>query len=309
MIQNFLTVGEQVLILFVLIAIGFLCGKIKLLNAQSVKSINDLVLYIVCPCVILKTFMRDFEADMLTGLLVSAAVAVFVHMFATLIAYLVFRGNENTKNKVYRLAVVFSNCGFMSLPLQQALLGDDGAFYGAVYIAIFNIAVWTLGVCMSSGDKNSLSPKKVSLNPSIIAVVIGIVIFVLSIPVPEIISEPIGYLAAMNTPLPMIIIGFYLSQSKIIEAFTDIKGFISVGLKLIIVPLVTLGVLMLCGIHSTVLIACVIASSAPVAATTTMFAAKFGNDTSLSVNLVTLSTLLSIITMPLIVGFAQAIGG
>lgn len=307
MIQNFLTVGEQVLILFLLIATGFLCGKIKLLNTKSVKSINDLVLYIVCPCVILKTFMRDFEADMLTGLSVSAAVAVFVHMFAALIAYLIFRGNDNVKNKVYRLAVVFSNCGFMSLPLQQALLGDDGAFYGAVYIAVFNICVWTLGVCMSSGDKKSLSPKKILLNPSITAVVIGIIIFILSIPIPEIISAPVNYLAAMNTPLPMIIIGFYLSQSKIIDAFTDIKGFICVGLRLVIVPLITLGVLTLCGIHGTVLITCVIASSAPVAATTTMFAAKFGNDTSLSVNLVTLSTLLSIITMPLIVGFAQSI--
>lgn len=307
LIQNFLTVGEQVLILFVLIGTGFLCGKVRLLNTQSVKSINELVLYIVSPCVIVKTFIRNFEADMLTGLLIAATVAVFVHIFAALIAYLTFRDSNKAKNTVYRFAVIFSNCGFMSLPLQQVLLGDDGVFYGAVYIAVFNIFVWTLGVCMSSEDKKSLSAKKILLNPCIIAVVAGILIFILSIPVPQIISTPINYMAAMNTPLPMLIIGFYLSQSKIRDAFTNVKGFICVGLRLVIVPLITLGVLMLFGIHDTILITCVIASSAPVAATTTMFATKFGNDTSLSVNLVTLSTLLSIITMPLIVGFAQSI--
>lgn len=310
MIENFLTVGQQVLILFILIAIGFLCGKIKMLNDTAVKAINNIVLYVVCSCVIVKTFIRKFDESMLEGLLISLAVAVFAHMIAILIAYLVFRNkNDIEKNKVHRFAVVFSNCGFMSLPLQQALLGDDGVFYGAVYIAIFNVMVWTCGIYMSSGNKKDLSPKKVLLNPCIIAVVIGLIIFIFSIPVPEIIYEPINYMSALNTPVPMLIIGYYLSQAKIIDAFTDIKSFISVSLRLIVIPLIVLGVLMLCGIKGTVLIACVIAASAPVAATTTMFAAKFGNDTALSVNLVTLSTLLSIITMPLIVGFSQIVGG
>ncbi len=309
MIQNFLTVGQQVLILFILIGVGFLCGKIKMLHTNAVKSINDIVLYIVCSCVIVKTFIRKFDSYMLEGLMVTAAVAVFAHMIAILLANFIFRDSNIAKNRVYKFSVVFSNCGFMSLPLQQALLGDDGVFYGAVYTAVFNIMVWTCGVYMSSGDKKFLSPKKVFLNPCIIAVIIGLFIFTLSIPIPEIIVKPIGYFAALNTPMPMLIIGFYLSQSKLSEVFKDTKGFICVALRLVIVPLIVLGILVLCNIEKTVLITCVIAVSAPVAATSTMFAAKFGNDTSLSVNLVALSTLLSIITMPLIVGFSQSIGG
>ena len=307
MIQNFLTVAHQVLILFILIGVGFLCGKIKLLNEKSVKSINDLVLYIVCPCVIVKSFIREFDKKMLEGLLVSAAAALFVMMFSILIAHFVFHDKNDTKNRVYKFATVFSNCGFISLPLQQALLGNEGVFYGAAYIAIFNIVMWTAGVYISSGDIKMLSPKKVFLNPCIIAVALGIIIFIFSLPVPDIISEPIGYLSALNTPVPMIIIGFYLSQSKILDAFKNIRNFICVGLRLVIIPLISLGVFMLCGINGKVLIACLIATAASSAAATTMFAAKFGNDTSLSVNLVTMSTLLSVITMPLIVGFAQSI--
>ena len=106
----------------------------------------------------------------------------------------------------------------------------------------------------------------------------------------------------------MMIVGYYLSKSKIRDAFKDGKGFICVLFRLIAVPLLAFGGMMLCGIRDTVLITCVIAASAPVAAATTMFAAKFDNDAKLSVNLVTLSTLLSVITMPLIVGFARTVG-
>lgn len=307
MIQNFLTVAHQVLVLFILISVGFLCGKIKMLNENSVKSINDLVLYIVCPCVIINSFIRKFDKTMLEGLLVTAAAALFVMMLSILIAHFVFHDKNDTKNRVYKFATVFSNCGFISLPLQQALLGNEGVFYGAAYIAVFNIVMWTAGVYISSGDIKMLSPKKVFLNPCIIAVAVGIVIFVFSIPVPDIISEPIGYLSALNTPVPMIIIGFYLSQSKILDAFKNIKNFLCVGLRLVILPLISLGAFMLCGINGKVLIAALIATAASSAAATTMFAAKFGNDTSLSVNIVTMSTLLSVITMPLIVGFAQSI--
>ncbi|MGN1457815.1 MAG: AEC family transporter [Acutalibacteraceae bacterium] len=307
MIQNFFTVAHQVLILFILIGVGFLCGKIKMLNENSVKAINDLVLYIVCPCVIINSFIRKFDKTMLEGLLVTAAAALFVMMLSILIAHFVFHDKKDTRNRVYKFATVFSNCGFISLPLQQALLGNEGVFYGAAYIAVFNIVMWTAGVYISSGDIKMLSPKKVFLNPCIIAVVVGIIIFVFSIPIPDIISEPIGYLSALNTPVPMIIIGFYLSQSKILDAFRNVKNFICVGLRLVIVPLISLGVFLLCGINGKVLIAALIATAASSAASTTMFAAKFGNDTSISVNLVTMSTLLSVITMPLIVGFAQSI--
>ncbi|MEE3402651.1 MAG: AEC family transporter [Acutalibacteraceae bacterium] len=307
--ENFITVGTQVLELFILIAVGFLCGKTKMLNDKIAKGITDIVLYIVCPCVIIQNFIREFNPDMLGKLLITGAAALCIHVVSIVIAMLVFHDKMPERNRVYRFALIFSNCGYMSLPMQQAILGSDGVFFGAVYIVIFNIVMWTFGVWLSSGDKKSLSAKKILLNPCIIGMAIGLVIFLCSIPVPPIIAQPITFLANLNTPLPMMIVGYYLSQTKILDAFKDGKGFICVLFRLIVIPLLAFGGMMLCGIRGTVLITCVIAAAAPAAAATTMFAAKFDNDAKLSVNLVTLSTLLSVVTMPLIVGFANTVGG
>ena len=308
-INNFVTVGTQVLELFILIAIGFLCGKINMLNDKAVKSITDIVLYIVCPCVIVQNFIRPFDADMLNGLITAAVSALCIHVVSIVVAMLIFHDKIPEKNRVYRFALIFSNCGYMSLPKQQAILGSDGVFFGAVYIVIFNVVMWTFGVWLSSGDSKSLSAKKILLNPCIISMAVGLVIFLTSMPVPQLIAQPVTFMANLNTPLPMMVIGYYLSQSNILNAFKDGKGFICVLFRLIAIPLLSFGGMILCGVRSTVLITCVIAASAPAAAATTMFAAKFDNDAKLSVNLVTLSTLLSVVTMPIIVGFAQTAAG
>lgn len=307
MLENILTVGQQVIILFILIAIGFLCGKTKLITEQGSKCLNELVLYVVTPCVIIKSFIRPFDSSMLTNILLAAALAIVIHVVSIGIAMLIFRDKNIARKRVYRFSVIFSNCAFMSLPLQQAVLGDDGVFYAAVYIAVFNLVLWSYGVVMMSGDKKFLSAKKILLNPGIVGVFVGIIIFVCNIQISEIIFEPISYIAALNTPVPMIFIGYYLSKSNILDAFKDAKSYAAIALRLIIIPLITFGTLYLCGIRGTLLVSCVISASAPAAATTTMFAAKFNQDAPLAVNLVTLSTLCSVITMPIIVGFTQLI--
>lgn len=309
MAENFITVGTQVLELFILIAVGFVCGKTKLLNDKTVKSITDIVLYIVCPCVIIQNFIRPYDPEMLGGLLTSAGAALVIHIVSIVIAMLIFHDKKPEKNRVYRFALIFSNCGYMSLPLQKELLGSDGVFFGAVYIVVFNIVMWTFGVWLSSGDKKYLSVKKILLNPCILGMALGLVIFLTSMPVHEIAAKPIGFLADLNTPIPMLVIGYYLSKSNLLDAFKDGKGFICVLFRLIAIPLLAFGGMMACGIRGTVLVTCVIAASAPAAAATTMFAAKFDNDAELSVKIVSLSTLLSVITMPLIVGFARTVGG
>lgn len=305
MLENILTVGQQVVILFILIAIGFVCGKARLITESGSKCLNELVLYAVTPCVIIKSFSRPFDSAMLTNILLAAAVAIAVHMISILIATLIMHDQDAARKKVYRFAVIFSNCGFMSLPLQQAVLGDDGVFYAAIYVAVFNITVWSYGVIMMSGGKKSLSLKKIIFNPGIIGAVTGVIIFSCSITLPDVISQPIAYIAALNTPVPMLFIGYYLSKSNILDAFRDAKSYAVIALRLVLIPLITFGLLYICGIRDTLLVSCVISASAPAAATTTMFAAKFNRNAALAVNLVTLSTLCSVITMPIIVGFAQ----
>ncbi len=301
----FTNVLTQVIILFILIIIGAVLAKFRILTENGVKSMTDMVLYTVTPCVIIKSFIREFDASTLKKLLISFLIAILSHIGFIILSRILVRDKNKADEKVLQFGTIFSNCGYMSIPLQQALLGDMGVFYCSSYIAIFQLFIWSYGILTMSGDKKYLSPKKLVLNPGMIGLVIGLVIFLLSIPIPKIIAEPISYMASLNTPLPMIIIGFHLAGSNLLDGIKNIKCLFAIFVKLVIFPLATLGVMLLFGIRGTMLVSSVISCSAPTAAMSTMFSAKFGLNTSLSVNMVSLSTALSLITMPIIITLAQ----
>lgn len=291
--------------LFVLIAVGFFCGKKGILNDLSSRRITDIVLYVVTPCVMITAFQREFSFELVGKIITATVCAALILAGSILVSVLVFRNKDESRRKVLQFSVIFSNCGFMSLPLQKAILGDDGWFYGSVFVAVFNIFVWTYGLVSMSGDRKQLSLKKLAFNPGIFGVVVAIILFVCKINLPYIISQPIAYLSDLNTPLPMLIIGFYLSKADFKKAFTDMGIYAAVAVRLLVIPVISAIVMSLFRIDSTIIVAFIIASSAPTAATTTMFAAKFSRDVDLSVGVVASTTVVSVITMPLVVAFSQ----
>ncbi len=301
----FITVATQVTILLILILVGFVAAKTHLLNDNGVKNMTDFVLMIVTPCVIIKSFIREFNPAVLKNLLISFLITILVHIFFIIASKLLLRSKDISRQKVLQFGIIFSNCGYMSIPLLQSILGDDGVFYGSSYIAVFNVFIWSYGLILMSGDKKSINPKKLILNPGIIGITISLIIFLCSIPIPKIIYEPISHIAYLNTPVPMIIIGYHLANSNLLKGLKDIKCLFAILLRLFILPLVVLFAMYLCGIRGTILLALTICSCAPTAAITTMFSSKYGADTELSVTLVSLSTILSLASMPIIVTLAQ----
>lgn len=307
MLQLFLNVLTQVIILLILMLLGATLTKTKVLTDNGIKSMTDMVLYTVTPCVIIKSFMRQFDPATLKKLLLCFLVTLLLHIAMIIVATVLLRSKDIKKERVIRFAAVFSNCGYMAIPLQQALLGDDGVFYSAAFIAIFQALIWSYGIILMSGDKKYLSPKKIILNPGILALAIGLVLFFLPITVPKVIAEPIGYIASLNTPLPMIIIGYHLANTNLLSGFKDIKVVLTILARLVILPLICLGGMYLCGLRGNILVAIMICASMPSAAISTMFAAKFGGDTETSVSIVSIGTVLSLITIPLIISFTQYI--
>ena len=217
----------------------------------------------------------------------------------------IFKGGKAATVKVLRFAVIFSNVGYMGIPLQKAVLGDEGVFYGSVCVAAFNIFLWTYGIICMSGDKKQLSAKKLVFNPGIIGVTVGLILFIFSVKLPLPIASAIKGMSELNTPLAMMVIGFNLARSNLLSAFKSKAVYIIAFLRLILVPLLALAVLLLLGVRGTVLVSIIIAASAPVAAVTTVFSVKYETNVSLSVKLVAITTLLSIITMSAIVALAQ----
>ncbi len=302
--ENFLTVGQQVLVLFFLIFAGFVLGKKGMLHDSGAKTLSDIALFLATPCVIIKAFQRPFSADMLSGLGTALLMSAVIHGIAIVIGLLLYR-KDTAQDRVLRLAVVLSNAGFMALPLQEAILGDIGVFYGTAYVVMFNLVLWSYGVIVMDRSGGKLSWRKILISPGSVGVVLGLVVFILPFDLPQILSAPISHLAALNTPLPMLFIGYYLSRVDFKTALRQSRYYGAMALRLIIVPVLGIGVLYLCGLRGTLLVSMAIGGCAPVAAAVPMFATRFGGDTETAVNLVALSTLASLITMPTVVALCQ----
>ena len=302
----FITVFTQVSVLMLMIAVGFIAAKTGIMTEAGAACCTDIALIIATPCVIIKSLMRRFDAAVMKSLLLAVALTLLVQVLMITLGTLLLRSKDLRRQRTLRFGSIFANCGFMSLPLQEVMLGSDGTLYGSAYVIMFNLVVWSYGVYLISGDKRYIQPKKLFVNPGIAGLLIGLIIFVFSVPVPRVLSSTVNYLAAIYTPLPMLIIGYHLSKTNVLKAFKDFQCIIAVLLRLIVYPLVSLGVLYILGVRGTLLVSVIISLSAPVAAVTTMFSSKFGGgDTALSVDMVSLSTVLSIITMPAVITLAQ----
>lgn len=308
MLTNFLNVLVQVAILLILISLGFILTKCKLLNEQGAKGMTNVVLYLVIPCVMINAFSNySFSKSAVKTLVLGIIIVLLLHALFIIISLVFLRDKDIATKKVIQFGAIFSNCGFMSLPLQEAILGKSGLFLGVIYVAVFNLLTWTYGLVLMSGDKKQLSFKKIITNPGIIGFLLGLLLFFLSVTLPQVIAKPIAYVSALNTPLPMLIIGYYIANSNLLDALKDKKCMLCVAFKLAIIPTAGLASMYLFGVRGDMLVAMTIASSAPIAAINTMFSEKFSANTKLSASAVSISTVLSLITMPVIITLAQAI--
>lgn len=308
MLANIQSVAVQVLILFILIAVGFVCRKVKLLNDTTVKGMSDLVVYIVTPANIIAAFHREFRTDLLKGLAMSFLTAFLVFLCATVIARFLIRDKDPNRRPVLRFAAAYPNAGYMGIPLQKALLGDIGVFYCAAYIGMFHMYVWSYGVHLLSPDNARFSRKslkKILLSPCIIAIFIGLILFFSPFELPSVIISPIQSLASLATPIPMIIIGYYLAGSSLKSIFGNKYIYAAAFIKMVISPLIALGLCLLWNADTDFCVSCLIACSASSAAMTTMLASKFGRDTETSAGMVSFTTIAAVITMPVFIAIAR----
>ena len=307
MIQSFTTVFQQIVILFIMIAVGVVCSKRGMLSPQTIKELSKFIIYVVTPCLVVESFHRPFNSSMLSNIGIAFAAAIGAHLLNILLSRIFIRDEVQSRRVVYQFATIFSNCGFMGLPLQYAILGSDGVFYGAMFIAIFNVFTWTYGFILMGGLGQRIRLREIVLNPGILGVAVGFIIFVTSFQIPTILLVPIKSFAALNTPVPMVVVGYYLAQITTLKVLKDKNLLITTVIKLLAAPLLALLLFYLAGIRGLLLTSLVISASAPSAANTVMFSVLFNRDTKLAVTVVSVSVLISLFTMPLVISLAMAI--
>ena len=306
MLQSFSTVFQQIVILFIMIGVGYVCSRRGFLSTLTIKELSKFIIYVVTPCIVVESFHRPFDSSMLGNMGIACAAAVAAHLLNIILSRVLIRDREQNRRVVYQFATIFSNCGFMGLPLQYAILGGDGVFYGAVFIAIFNVFTWTYGFTIMGSKGQKVETRKLLLNPGILGVAVGFIIFVTSFQIPYVLLVPIKSFAALNTPLPMVVVGYYLSQITSLKVLKDKNLIITQAVKLLASPLLILLFVYLAGVRGMLLTSLVISASAPSAANTVIFSVLFNRDAKLAVTLVSLSTLLSLLTMPFVIALAMA---
>ena len=294
---------RQIAIMALLAAVGVCLSRKGFLSPQGTKDLGAILLRVIIPCVIVKSYITEFSRERLLELALSAGLTLIGFILAMVISYLVFGKRRRLEN----FAASFCNAGFIGIPLAQAIIGEEGVFYIAASVALLNLFQWTYGVYIMADRKDAISAKTIAKNPVVIAIVIGVVLFVSQIPVPGIVTSTLGYIAGMNTPIAMILMGTYLAKLPL-KKLLDKRAYGCVLFRLVIIPAVILLVFWVLPVsNADIALAAFLAAATPVGANICVFAQQYDCDYEFSVVTVCLSTLLSVITVPLLVSFAQMI--
>jgi len=297
--MRFEIVMNQVLVLFLILMIGYVAARAGILDGPAIRVLSSVLLYVASPMLVFKSFIFQFSAERLAnaGWVVIAALLFF--LVSILLSKLIYSPFSDKVNPVMRFTAIFSNCGYMGLPMLKALYGDDGVFYGSFYIVVFHFILWTFGIRIFSGNGGGW--KKILLNPAVIAVYLGMAVFVFQLPVPEVIVGSVKAVGDMTMPLAMLIIGAVLSTAKLNEVFTDPKVYLTSFVRLVAMPLLALLLTRITGLPALPSAVIVTAVAMPAAANITIFAEMFEKDSIFASKCVSVSTLLSILTAPLII--------
>lgn len=293
---------RQNLVMLVYMMIGYYLYKKKLVSAGGSADIGRILLYIVMPAAILKSYLADFSQERLEGLFVSFLAALLSLLLSIAAARIAFSKEQG----IERFGAAFSNAGFIGIPLVQMTLGEEAVFYVSSYVALLNILQWTYGLVTITGDRSLISVKRLRTNPILLSFLAGIALFLLPVSLPETAENVVGTIAAMNGPLAMIVLGVYLGQVPLRSLFSGRVVYRCALVRLIVIPVLTMALLFVFPEKYHMLkLTILIAASAPVGSNVSIFAQLYGQDYMQSVKEVTLSTLLCIITLPLILGIAD----
>lgn len=295
---------KQVCIMFVLMGVGFVSYKKKYISDAGSRDIGKILLNIVIPVVVISNFCIEKTPEKTAQLFGSALLSLVCMTLSVIMAYLFY----HKKDRIGEFSAAFSNAGFIGIPLVSATFGSEAVFYISIMIVLINALQWTIGVYTLTDDSNVMDPCKIAKNPIVISVVLGIFIYFCGIRIPSIVMQVFSLISAINTPLAMFVSGVYLAQSDLLKIIKEKDPYLVSLIRLIVIPLVLILVFCLFPFgNREIKLAILIAAACPVGSNVAVFAQQYDKDYRKGVEYVCISTLLSIITLPLIVFIAQLI--
>lgn len=289
---------NQTIAMFLMMAVGIILFKTGRLDNRGASQMANVALYVAGPAITITAFATTFDMDKLvTGGLCMLLTVAFTLGSAAL-AWLVYRDRQH----ISQLGIMISNMGFMGIPIVQAVLGEEYVFFISACIAAQIPITFSYGIWLASQDKNQVSPKRVLSNPAIIAVFVGVVLFLCSFELTGVTKAAASGLAGLNTGLAMIVLGSYLAQADLRSILANKNLYLTHLIRLVVVPLIIIAVLWVMPLPDPIKLTLLIGFAAPSGTVTAIFPQMFDKDYRFGAGLVSSSTLLSLATMPAMLG-------
>ena len=293
-------VVEQVTILAILMAVGYIGGASGILGEAENKSMTKLLTNIALPALIFSAFNIGYSEETLRGIILIFILSFLTHIIAALIGKFAFIKYPKEKNGVLRFGNTISNSGCMGIPFVYALFGQEALLYASVFLIPVHMIMWTYGENLLRSEKESLNIKKIIKNPPILAILVGSLIFILNVNLPRLIMEPVGILSSTTLPLAMLILGERVSKLSLGEILRDRDIYYFSLFRLVITPIVVLISLSFFSIDPLIKNIVVIMQSLPVAVVIVAISEKHGADSRLASKITVVSHIFSVLTIPLV---------
>ncbi len=302
--MSFFVTLSAVAVMLVYAVPGWCLVKSKAVNSSQIPAFSKLLVYVCQPCLTIYSFRQaQFSAESAKNLGIGFLISLLLQLGLLVLYFVLFKKKrQDVIWRVVNLAAVMSNCGFLGVPLLEALLPDhpEALAYSSVFSISMNLVGWSVGMYILSLDKSYIRPKKMLINPATIGLVIALPLYVFSIQLPEQIDTMLTLVGRMSTPLCMIIMGMRLATVKLKEIFADKLQYFAVVLNQLVYPLLAFAILYFIPIDHTLKQTIVILCACPVASMVQNYAEILGKGSKNAANMVLLGTMTSIITVPLI---------
>lgn len=286
-----------------ILALGFFLGKRKWISVATNKQLVNLLLMVFMPAALFSAFPSEYSDESLQ-MFFSGLLGGVVVMFALLLVAKVVFNKWWYKGEIgyqSQFAFIFNNATFLGYPIVAHTFGEAGIIPYCGFIIAFNVALFSYGVWLFERKLSWKLVRGTLLNPNIIAVLLGMVVFLLGWQLPGAVTEAVDFVGSATVPLSLICIGFMLSAANFKKLVKKWRLLITAAVQLVLGPTVTYFLLSWLGFPQEVVVVCTLIQALPTATSLGLFAAKYGGDEASASELVTVSTLLSIVTLPVMI--------
>lgn len=299
--DNFAKMFQLQMMLFLLMAVGVLFRKRNIISESGRKTLSNLTVNLILPCNIIESFLGEWNVseNLLRHCLVALGISLGIQVAALYLSMLFFAPVSRDKKNIFKYGLIVSNSSFIGIPVVGELYGNLGVLYTSFFQIPIRIMMWTAGLSLFTNVDKKESFQKLIKHPCIIAIVIGAFLMIASVPLPSFLGDTIAGLSKCTTPLSMITVGAMFANSKWSD-FLDPSILYYCLIRLIVFPAIVFGAVRLLGIDLVLGNVAVLLSAMPMAATTAILADKYNYNGETASRSIFVSTLLSIVTLPVI---------